>query len=187
MKIINTHIPDVIIFEPACFNDERGYFLESFQYDRYSQQGITQHFVQDNVSRSSHGVLRGLHYQLPHAQGKLVSVIRGKVLDVAVDIRQNSPTFAQVVSVILDDNTHRQMYIPPGFAHGFCVLSPVADFHYKCSANYHAAAEQGLRWDCPDLAIKWPNIPLIISAKDRNHPTLAQIAPHNLPRYEDIL
>ena len=187
MKTINTHIPSVIIFEPQKFEDNRGYFIETFQQQRYQAMGIHEHFVQDNLSRSKQGVLRGLHFQHPNAQGKLVRVTRGQVFDVAVDIRRNSPTFAKAVTVLLDDQNHRQMYIPPGFAHGFCVLSEWADFHYKCTAYYQQGTEHGLLWNTPEFNIEWPITTPLLSIKDQKHPTLSNISPDHLPQYEPNL
>ena len=185
MKSIPTEIPEVIIIEPSCYSDERGYFLETFQAERYRKCGITATFVQDNLSRSKQGVLRGLHYQNPQSQGKLVYVTRGKVFDVAVDIRFGSPTFGKSVTTLLDDESHRQMYIPPGFAHGFCVLSDIADFHYKCTDYYNASYDRGIRWDCPTLAIPWPSITILVNNKDNDYPTLKALPQDHFPKYEN--
>ena len=143
MNIIQTNIPDIIVIEPQVFGDQRGFFQETYHAARFREAGITETFVQDNHSRSRRGVLRGLHYQLVQPQGKLVSVIRGEVLDIALDIRKSSPTFGQWCAVTLNDTNHRQMYIPPGFAHGFCVISEEVDFVYKCTDYYHPEAERG--------------------------------------------
>ncbi len=183
MNVIETELPGVLIIEPNVFGDDRGFFFESFQLDRYSSQNIPKHFVQDNMSRSEQGVLRGLHYQLEQPQGKLVWVTRGKVFDVAVDIRKGSPTFGQHVSVILDDENHRQFYIPPGFAHGFCVMSLEADFYYKCTDYYHAASEKGVMWNDPDLKIDWPTKAPKLSAKDEVYSSLKAMDPKDLPEY----
>lgn len=170
MKFTPLAIPDVFLIEPKVFGDARGFFLESFRQDLFNQATGTNHeFIQDNHSRSSKGVLRGLHYQLPpHAQGKLVRVISGAVFDVAVDIRRSSPTFGQWVGAELSAENHRQLWIPPGFAHGFVVLSDTADFVYKTTAYYAPESDRGLLWNDPDIAIAWPDLgqlPLI-SAKD---------------------
>lgn len=184
MNIIETNLPGILIIEPRVFGDQRGFFLETFQAERYAQAGMKLDFVQDNISRSSQGVLRGLHYQLQHTQGKLVWVTRGTVFDVAIDVRYGSPTFGQVASVILDDQNHRQFYIPPGFAHGFCVLSDQADFLYKCTDYYHPTSEQGICWDDPDLAIDWPIDTPVLSEKDRVYSRLKDKNKQQLPLYE---
>lgn len=168
MKVFSTAIEDVKLVEPRVFSDDRGCFLETFQAERYRHEvGIEQTFVQDNYSRSSKGVLRGLHLQKKQPQGKLVRVARGEVFDVAVDLRPESPTFCQWVGEVLSESNFRQLWIPPGFAHGFVVLSEVADFEYKCTAYYDPADEHCLRWDDPDLAIEWPIHDPILSAKDQ--------------------
>lgn len=167
MNVIPTDIPDLILIEPKVFGDARGYFLESYHEERYRAAGIDATFVQDNFSRSSRGTLRGLHYQLTQPQGKLVQVMRGEVYDVAVDLRRSSPTFGRACGIVLSEENHRQLYIPPGFAHGFCVTSDVADFVYKCTRFYAPADERTLLWCDPALRIDWPNIePRILSAKD---------------------
>ena len=158
MKVIPTAHPEVLLIEPDIFRDERGFFMEIFHAGKYTQQGLPGEFLQDNHSRSSRGVLRGLHYQLEHPQGKLVRVVTGEVLDVAVDIRKGSPRFGQAVSVVLSAEDPRQLYIPPGFAHGFCTLSEQADFLYKCTELYAPGDEYGIAWDDPDLAIDWPQL-----------------------------
>ncbi len=184
MNIINTPLPGLIVIEPQVFGDSRGFFTETYHCERYSEVGIKQPFVQDNHSRSSKGVLRGLHYQLEHPQGKLVRVTRGEVLDVAVDIRQGSPTFGRSYSHILNEQNHHQMYVPPGFAHGFCVLSDVVDFVYKCTDYYHPESEKGLAWDDPDIGIDWPAMDFTISDKDRVNPLLKDVADKDLPIYQ---
>jgi dTDP-4-dehydrorhamnose 3,5-epimerase len=156
MKVITTAIEGVLIIEPKVFGDSRGFFLESWNQARYAQAGIPGPFVQDNHSHSTKGVLRGLHFQKQYPQGKLVSVSSGSVFDVAVDIRKDSPTFGQWVGITLTVEAHQQFYIPPGLAHGFCVLSERADFHYKCTEYYHPEDEGCIRWDDPDIAIEWP-------------------------------
>jgi dTDP-4-dehydrorhamnose 3,5-epimerase len=173
MHVESTTLPGVIIVEPRVFNDPRGYFLETFQKTRYAEAGLTQEFVQDNQSRSSQGTLRGLHYQIQHAQGKLVWVIRGEVFDVAVDLRRGSATFGRWVGVYLSETNHRQLYIPPGFAHGFCVTSPEADFVYKCTDYYHPEYERTVLWNDPTLAIDWPVREPLVSDKDRRGVPLA--------------
>ncbi len=168
MRVIDTDINDVKIIEPKVFGDERGFFLETFQARRYQESaGIKLSFVQDNYSRSTKGVLRGLHFQKNKAQGKLVRVVRGEVFDVAVDIRTNSPTFGRWVSVILSEDNKRQFWVPPGFAHGFVVLSDSADFEYKCTDYYDPSDEGCLAWNDPTLAITWPLDKPVLSAKDQ--------------------
>jgi dTDP-4-dehydrorhamnose 3,5-epimerase len=168
MKITETKLPGVLLIEPKVFGDERGFFLENFNAKRYADIGIVGNFVQDNHSRSSKGVLRGLHFQKQFPQGKLVFLTRGTVFDVAVDIRKDSPTFGQWVGVTLTAKNHQQFYIPPGFAHGFCVLSEIADFHYKCTDYYHPEDEGSLRWNDPDVGIAWELADPILSPKDAN-------------------
>lgn len=179
MNVIETELPGVVIIEPKVFGDSRGFFFESFQAERYAAHGIPA-FVQDNVSRSQKGVLRGLHYQLEKPQGKLVYVLTGAVLDVAVDIRVGSPTFGRAVWVELNDTNHRQLYIPPGFAHGFCVLSDTADFFYKCTDYYYPAAERSILWNDPALQIPWPIKDPILSAKDQVGLLLNEVTQDNL-------
>jgi dTDP-4-dehydrorhamnose 3,5-epimerase len=167
MKIENLSIPDVKLIKPRRFNDDRGFFAQTYHFDQYAEAGITTRFVQDNWSRSTKGVLRGLHYQLEHPQAKLVGVIRGEVFDVAVDIRRSSPTFGQWVGEILSADNGHQMYVPEGFAHGFYVLSDTVDFMYKCSDFYTPGDEYGIIWNDADIGMVWPEIgePLV-SAKD---------------------
>lgn len=170
MKAIPTAIPEVLILEPKVFGDARGFFFESFNQKAFNEAtGLDLNFVQDNHSRSAKGVLRGLHYQLPpHAQGKLVRVVRGAVFDVAVDIRQGSPTFGQWVGVELSEDNHRQLWIPPGFAHGFLTLSDSADFLYKTTNYYAPSHERCIAWNDPQIGIQWPDIGMapLLSAKD---------------------
>ena len=175
MKVIETALAGVLIIEPKVFGDQRGFFLESFQTDRYREAGIELPFVQDNHSRSQRGVLRGLHFQRTRPQGKLVSVSRGSVYDVAVDINPDSPTCGQFVGVELNDENHRQIWVPPGYAHGFCVLSEVADFQYKCTDLYYPEDEGGLIWNDPEVNIPWPIESPKLSAKDQCNPTLRQL------------
>lgn len=175
MNVIKTKIADLLIIEPKVFGDERGFFYETYQEARYKAAGITLDFVQDNRSRSTQNVLRGLHFQKTKQQGKLVTVTQGSVFDVAVDLRPNSPTFGQHESVVLTGENKVQFYIPPGFAHGFCVLSETADFQYKCTDYYDPADESGLLWNDPELGIEWPLAAPLLSPKDSVQPTLAQI------------
>jgi dTDP-4-dehydrorhamnose 3,5-epimerase len=175
LKVIETRLPGVLIIEPRVFGDSRGFFVETFQVERYRAAGITLPFVQDNHSRSSRGVLRGLHAQKPHAQGKLVRVASGTVFDVAVDIDPRSATFGQWVGVELSDTNARQLWIPPGYAHGFQVVSETADFEYKCTDLYHPEAEIGVLWNDPDLGIEWPVANPQLSPKDLKLPSLAEI------------
>ena len=190
MNIIPTAIPGVIILEPRVFGDSRGYFYESFPDREFREKVCNTTFVQDNQSMSCYGVLRGLHYQKPpHCQSKLVRCVKGKVLDVAVDIRQGSPTFGQHVAVELSAENHRQLFIPRGFAHGFAVLSEEAIFQYKCDNYYAPDCEGGIAWDDPALGIDWqlPAADVILSAKDADRCTLTD-APHdfdiNSPLYD---
>ena len=184
MRVTETALPGVLLLEPRVFRDPRGAFLEVWQQERYAGLGIAPTFVQDNVSRSAAGVLRGLHVQYPQSQGKLVSVLRGTVLDVAVDVRVGSPTFGRSVARELSDDNRQQLWIPAGFAHGFVVTSEEAIFSYKCTDVYDAAAELSVRWDDPALGIEWPLRDPIVSPKDAAAPTLAEaLAAGRLPRY----
>jgi dTDP-4-dehydrorhamnose 3,5-epimerase len=185
VKIIETKLQDCVIIEPSVFGDERGFFLESFQEKRYSEQaGIHLRFVQDNHSRSSKGVLRGLHFQKNRPQGKLVRVVRGEVYDVAVDIRSDSATFGEWEGVILSEKNKTQFWIPPGFAHGFVVLSDTADFEYKCTEYYDPSDEGSIRWDDPDLNISWPVEDPVLSTKDRQAEKLKDIKFFSSPSAE---
>jgi len=176
VKITQTELPGVVIIEPKVFGDERGFFLETFQAERYGAlAGISARFVQDNHSRSRRGVLRGLHAQKQQPQGKLVRAARGEIFDVAADIDPRSPTFGRWVGVTLSDTNHRQLWIPPGYAHGFVVLSEIADFEYKCTDYYHPQSETGVIWNDPDLAIDWPIKEPTLSEKDKRLPTLASL------------
>ena len=175
MNVLETALPGVLILEPRVHGDERGFFLESFQRERYAEAGIIDDFVQDNHSRSRRGVLRGLHAQRCFPQGKLVRVARGEVFDVAVDIDPASPHFGRWVGAMLSDRNHRQFWVPPGYAHGFVVLSDVADFEYKCTDYYHPDDEIGVIWNDPDVAIDWPIAEPVLSAKDAALPTLQAI------------
>jgi dTDP-4-dehydrorhamnose 3,5-epimerase len=171
MDIKHTPLDGLIILQPKTFKDERGYFYETFQQKRYADLGLPA-FVQDNFSRSARNVIRGLHFQLPNAQGKLVYVTRGSVWDVVVDIRKSSKTFGQWFGIHLNDENHTQFYIPPGFAHGFCVLSDEADFHYKCTDFYMPGTEHGILWNDPQLNIPWPVQQPVLSPKDKLYPCL---------------
>ncbi len=187
MKIIETSLPGVLVFEPRVFADSRGYFLETFSRQRYLEAGLEKAFVQDNVSCSSRGTLRGLHYQHPQGQGKLVQVLTGAVYDVAVDIRPDSPAFGQWYGEELTAEKHNQMYIPSGFAHGFYVLSETALFSYKCTDYYNPATEGGIIWNDPNLGIKWPlRGDPILSEKDGRYDRLMDIPQDRLPRMGDM-
>ena len=184
MRFIHTALPEVILVEPDVFADARGYFLETYHADKYAAGGISGPFVQDNFSRSTYGTLRGLHYQLTRGQGKLVMVLEGAVFDVAVDIRHGSPTFGRWVSFELSAEDKRQLYVPVGFAHGFCVTSETAAFLYKCTDFYAPQDERGITWDDTTLAIPWPIASPILSAKDRAYLPLADVPRTELPRYQ---
>lgn len=184
MKIIETELPGCLVLEPRVFSDERGYFYESFNLDRMGEHGLSPRFVQGNVSMSRRGVLRGLHYQWPKPQGKFVTVLQGEVWDVAADIRPGSPTFGQWTAVVLNAENHRHFWIPPGFAHGFVVVSETALFSYLCTETYDPAADASVRWDDPALAIDWPVSSPSLSAKDAAAPLLSDIAADRLPRFE---
>lgn len=179
MNVLKTDIEGVLIIEPTVHGDSRGYFMESFsQRDFAAQTGLEVRFVQDNESRSRRGVLRGLHFQRePHAQAKLVRVVSGRVLDVAVDIRPESPTFGKYVAVELSGTNHRQLFIPKGFAHGYVVLEEDTVFQYKCDDYYHPECEDGIAWNDPQIAIQWPlaESEIILSEKDSNRPTLSEL------------
>ena len=175
MRFVPTDLPDVLVIEPDVHMDGRGFFLETYHVDRYREHGIAGPFVQDNHSRSVAGTLRGLHLQVRHAQGKLIRVIEGEVFDVAVDVRRGSPTFGRWVGVTLTADNFRQCYVPPGFAHGFCVVSPIAQVEYKATDVYDPAAELGVAWNDPALAIRWPVSQPLLSARDSAYPTLAEV------------
>ena len=184
MNVVETALPGGLIVEPRVFGDPRGFFFESWSQERYSAAGLPESFVQDNVSLSPRGVLRGLHLQWPHPQGKLVSVLRGEVYDVAVDVRLGSPTYGKWVGVTLSSETKRQLWIPPGFAHGFQVTSDEALFSYKCTDYYHPELEATVAWDDPELAIAWPLGAPVLSAKDRAGVPLRDLASGRQPRLE---
>ena len=183
MKVTPLTLPEVLLVEPQRFGDARGYFLETWRQERYQAAGITLPFVQDNLSRSAHGILRGLHLQHPNDQGKLVYVIEGEVFDVAGDVRGGSPNFGKWTGAALASEDHRQLWIPPGFAHGFCVTSETALFAYKCTALYSVSDELGVAWNDPALAISWPVAEPRLSAKAAALPRLAELDPARLPRY----
>jgi dTDP-4-dehydrorhamnose 3,5-epimerase len=184
MEVQTTKIPGLVIIDPAVHGDERGFFMESYSRDRYAEAGLPREFVQDNLSLSANGILRGLHLQHPNGQGKLCSVLEGEVFDVAVDVRVGSPTFGQWESVVLSADNKRQFYIPPGFAHGFCVLSERALFSYKCTGLWVAKDELGVAWDDPAIGIEWPIEAPKLSEKDLRNPRLEDIAGDRLPRHE---
>lgn len=186
MNVIETKLPGVLMLAPVVFGDERGYFLEMWSAKRYEDVGIPGPFVQDNVSFSRKGTLRGLHFQYPQCQGKLVQILSGEVVDIAVDIRVGSPTFGQWVAEVLSERNHRQMYIPPGFAHGYCVTSETALFSYKCTDFYNPQTEGGIIWNDPDLAIDWPVDEPVLSPKDRVCRRLKDIPPDKLPPFEEL-
>lgn len=178
MKIISLAIPDVKLIEPDVFGDNRGFFMETYRADLFKEAGIPTNFVQDNMSSSRKGVLRGLHFQKnPYSQGKLVRVVRGEVFDVAVDLRKGSPYFGKWVGDLLSEENKKSLYVPQGFAHGFCVVSDKAVFHYKCTEFYHPEAEGGLRYDDPTVNVEWPlpDLPKITSPKDEKAPFLENI------------
>jgi dTDP-4-dehydrorhamnose 3,5-epimerase len=183
MKVIETDLPGCVVIEPKVFEDARGFFYESFNNDKLAAHGLHPEFVQGNVSSSSRGVLRGLHYQWPNPQGKYVSVVEGEVWDVAVDIRQGSPTFGKWTAVVLSAENRRHFWIPEGFAHGFVALSERAVFTYLCTATYDAHGDAGLRWDDPALAIDWPVSDPQLSEKDAHAPLLANVTHDRLPVY----
>jgi len=183
MKVVETSLSGCVIIEPAVFSDERGFFFEIWNADRYGQLGFPDKFVQSNVSSSARGVLRGLHYQWPNPQGKLVSVLEGEAYDVAVDIRRGSPTFGRWTAVILSAENKRQFWIPEGFAHGFAVLSERAIFSYLCTAQYDGSADAGVRWNDADIGVDWPIDAPLLSDKDAAAPFLKDVAPDRLPLF----
>jgi len=183
MRLIETPLPGCIVIEPRVFGDDRGWFYESWNRERFSEAGLAMQFVQSNVSRSSRGVLRGLHYQWPRPQGKLVSVLEGEVWDVAVDIRRGSPAFGKWTGVLLGSENRRHFWIPEGFAHGFVVLSESAMFSYLCTAVFDASADAAIRWDDRQLAIEWPVREPRLSAKDAAAPWLMDVPEARMPVY----
>lgn len=185
MQRVETSLPGVCVIEPRVFEDSRGFFLESYHAGKFAELGITAQFVQDNHSKSARHTLRGLHYQLHQPQAKLCRVIRGEVLDVAVDIRRGSPHFGRWTSILLSAENRRQIYIPRGFAHGFVVHSESAEFLYKCDDFYQAGDEYGIAWDDPDLAIPWQVAAPLLSEKDRKLPRLRDCPPDHLPLFAE--
>jgi dTDP-4-dehydrorhamnose 3,5-epimerase len=183
LQRVNTTLPDVWEIQPKVFRDPRGFFLETYNRNRFAEIGIHENFVQDNHSRSSQGTLRGLHYQLLHAQAKLCRVIEGEAFDVAVDIRWGSPTFGKWTSVLLSAEKQNQIFIPAGFAHGFVARTESVQFLYKCSEFYDPGDEHGIRWDDPALAISWGVSNPLISEKDAKYTTLSEVSPENLPKF----
>ena len=183
MNVLETSLSGLKIIEPQVFGDQRGYFLEIWNRRRYAEVGIDVDFVQDNLSLFRSGVVRGLHYQYPETQGKLVYVLQGKVFDVAVDIRKDSPTFGKWEGVVLSDENKRQLYVPEGFAHGFCVLSETVLFAYKCTALYNPKVEGGILWNDPEIGIDWPVSAPVLSEKDTKHPTLRERVAMGLPDF----
>jgi len=186
MKVIETPLPGVLLIEMVRHGDDRGYFMETWQEKRYAEVGISGPFVQDNLSFSRRGVLRGLHFQNPNPQGKLVSVLAGEVFDVAVDIRRGSPTFGQWVGYFLSERNRRQLWVPPGFAHGFCVTSESALFSYKCTEFYNPRNEGTIRWDDSCIGIDWPWKEVNLSKKDAEAPTLEEIDHDRLPVWSAV-
>lgn len=182
MRVRETALPGVVVIEPAVFRDERGFFLESYHEGRFADAGLPTNFVQDNHSRSAKSVLRGLHYQLNNPQGKLVTVVTGAIFDVAVDIRIGSPNFGRWVGEILSEQEPRLLWIPPGFAHGFCVLTENADVVYKCTAPYDASDERGVIWNDPTIGVQWPTDEPFLSPRDMRQPAFAD-ATSALPRF----
>ena len=175
MKIIKTELDGVLVLEPTTYNDNRGFFIESYNKKILKEIGLDFDFVQDNHSRSTKDVLRGLHFQKNHPQGKLVRCVRGSVFDVAVDVNKESPNFGKYFSIELNDINNRMLWIAPGYAHGFCVLSEVADFNYKCTEYYYPNDQAGILWSDNDIGINWPTSNPIISEKDKNYPSLKDI------------
>jgi len=183
VKVIKTSLPGVLVVEPDVFGDSRGFFMETYNEARYREAGLPHRFVQDNLSFSARGVLRGLHYQNPDGQGKLLHVPRGEVFDVAVDIRAGSPTFGEWTGVTLSEENKRQLWVPEGFAHGFQVTSETALLAYKCTAPYNREAEGAVLWNDPEIGIQWPIESLILSERDRGAPTLREVLEDALPPY----
>lgn len=184
MIIETTHLPGVLLIKPKVFGDARGFFIETWSQKRYAEAGLDENFVQDNLSFSRRGILRGLHFQNPQPQGKLVQVLQGEVFDVAVDIRVGSPTFGQWYGTLLSEENHHQLYVPPNFAHGFCVTSDTALFSYKCTDFYNPSGEQSLLWNDPDIGIPWPVDAPQLSGKDEAGIRLKDFAPGTLPVYQ---
>jgi dTDP-4-dehydrorhamnose 3,5-epimerase len=185
VKVVPTALPGVLVIEPQVFPDTRGFFLESYHAERYAQAGLPERFVQDNHSRSARGTIRGMHYQLRRPQGKLVRVVQGAVFDVAVDIRRGSPTFGKWVGVELSAENKRQLFIPSGFAHGFCALAEASEVEYKCTDYYVPEDQHGVRWDDPTIGIPWPTDTPMLSDTDRAYSALAPTR-EDLPRYDTV-
>ena len=185
MKVLSTSLEDVLIIEPVAFKDARGFFMETYHQERYGDSGIKSIFLQDNISHSVKGTLRGLHYQFPRGQSKLVHVLKGEIFDVALDIRRGSPTFGQWTGTRLSDENRRQLFVPEGFAHGFCVLSETALVIYKCSDFYAPDSERGILWSDPDLDINWPVEDPLLSDKDGKNLCLKDVSPKHLLAYGD--
>ena len=183
MRVLETGLDGVVIIEPSIHGDDRGFFQESWKASSYGRHGLPTAFLQANISRSAKGVLRGLHYQFKHPQGKLVSVLEGRIFDVAVDIRRDSPNFAQWAGVELSAENHRQLYVPEGFAHGFMVLSSSALIHYHCTNEYYPEYDAAIAWNDPQIAVKWPATPDAVSAKDLDAPLLCDVPPERLPGF----
>jgi len=183
LKVTPQRLPEILLIEPQVFRDARGYFLETHHAERYAAAGVDGVFVQDNLSSSRRGVLRGLHYQYPREQAKLISVLSGEIFDVAVDIRRGSPTFGEWVGMPLSAARHEQLFVPAGFAHGFCVVSETALVSYKCTTPYSPTDEGIVVFSDPDLAIDWPVRDVVVSDKDRAAPSLRGIASERLPRF----
>lgn len=181
MKISTSPLKGLLVIEPRCFEDDRGFFLETYQRTRYREAGILDEFVQDNQSRSAKGVLRGMHFQTKRPQAQIVTVMRGRIFDVGVDLRFGSPTLGQWYGVQLSDEGPRQIYMAPGFAHGFCVLSDWADLHYKVSRNYDAHDEGGLLWNDPDVGIQWPLSAPVVAVRDASYLRLKDLSLDTLP------
>ena len=186
MKVVETGLPGCVVIDPAVWGDARGFFYEAWNAERFGALGLPTQFVQSNVSSSSRGVLRGLHYQFPNPQGKLVNVLEGEVYDVAVDIRAGSPTFGRWAAAILSAENKRHFWIPEGFAHGFAVLSEFATFTYQCTALYDHTADAGIRWNDADIAVDWPISAPLLSDKDERAPFLRDLARQKLPVYEAV-
>jgi dTDP-4-dehydrorhamnose 3,5-epimerase len=187
MRILETDLPGCVVIEPQVHGDARGYFYESFNAQKYKNAGLDLRFVQSNVSRSARGVLRGLHYQCPNPQGKLVNVLEGEVYDVAVDIRAGSPTFGRWAAAVLSADNKRHFWIPEGFAHGFVVLSDYATFCYQCTALYDGKADAGVRWNDADIAVDWPVSVPLLSDKDQRAPFLRDVSREKLPKFVEAV
>jgi dTDP-4-dehydrorhamnose 3,5-epimerase len=187
IKINKTDLDGFLVIEPKCFHDSRGFFLETYQKEIYLSAGIKDTFVQDNQSRSTKGVLRGMHFQVKRPQAQIITVLRGCIYDVGVDLRINSPTFGQSFGLQLSEEGPRQIYMAPGFAHGFCVLSDVVDLHYKVSRIYDPSDECGLHWSDPEINIEWPSIDFEVNKRDNNYQFLANLKDNNmLPHYPPL-